>query len=164
MSSVEVTTSAKYDFDIATSNRKGAYFTSTAQLTLKKPGCYNRCVAPRGDIAQLGERGVRNAEVGGSSPPISTICGYGRPVPCQTGAAQPTGCAVDLAPLARRRERGYSVCAFQIQACRSGGTADALRSGRSTRKGVWVQIPPSAPHLYYRALVAQLDRAQPCGG
>ena len=27
----------------------------------------------RGDIAQLGERGVRNAEVGGSSPPISTI-------------------------------------------------------------------------------------------
>ena len=24
-----------------------------------------------GDIAQLGERGVRNAEVGGSSPPIS---------------------------------------------------------------------------------------------
>ena len=28
---------------------------------------------------------------------------------------------------------------------RSGGTADALRSGRSARKGVWVQIPPSAP-------------------
>ena len=29
-----------------------------------------------GDIAQLGERGVRNAEVGGSSPPISTTpCG-----------------------------------------------------------------------------------------
>ena len=29
--------------------------------------------APRyGDIAQLGERGVRIAEVGGSSPPIST--------------------------------------------------------------------------------------------
>ncbi len=27
----------------------------------------------RGDIAQLGERGVRNAEVGGSSPPISTM-------------------------------------------------------------------------------------------
>ena len=26
-----------------------------------------------GDIAQLGERGVRIAEVGGSSPPISTI-------------------------------------------------------------------------------------------
>ena len=26
----------------------------------------------RGDIAQQGERGVRNAEVGGSSPPIST--------------------------------------------------------------------------------------------
>ncbi len=25
-----------------------------------------------GDIAQLGERGVRNAEVGGSTPPIST--------------------------------------------------------------------------------------------
>ena len=30
----------------------------------------------KGDIAQLGERGVRNAEVGGSSPPISTTpCG-----------------------------------------------------------------------------------------
>lgn len=28
---------------------------------------------------------------------------------------------------------------------RSGGTVDALRSGRSTLKGVWVQIPPSAP-------------------
>ena len=29
--------------------------------------------APKsGDIAQQGERGVRNAEVGGSSPPIST--------------------------------------------------------------------------------------------
>ena len=28
----------------------------------------------RGDIAQLGERGVRNAEVGGSTPPISTKC------------------------------------------------------------------------------------------
>ena len=25
--------------------------------------------------------------------------------------------------------------------------ADALRSGRSIRKGVWVQIPPSAPPL-----------------
>ena len=28
---------------------------------------------------------------------------------------------------------------------RSGGTVDTLRSGRSARKGVWVQIPPSAP-------------------
>jgi hypothetical protein len=28
---------------------------------------------------------------------------------------------------------------------RSGGMADALRSGRSARMGVWVQIPPSAP-------------------
>jgi hypothetical protein len=28
---------------------------------------------------------------------------------------------------------------------RSGGTADALRSGRSVRRGVRVQIPPSAP-------------------
>ena len=36
------------------------------------PPCYNRRRTPRGDIAQLGERGVRNAEVGGSSPPIST--------------------------------------------------------------------------------------------
>jgi hypothetical protein len=29
--------------------------------------------------------------------------------------------------------------------CRSGGMADALRSGRSARKGVGVQISPSAP-------------------
>ncbi len=34
---------------------------------------YNARVQHRGDIAQLGERGVRNAEVGGSSPPISTM-------------------------------------------------------------------------------------------
>ena len=34
---------------------------------------YNQSTRLRGDIAQLGERGVRNAEVGGSSPPISTI-------------------------------------------------------------------------------------------
>ena len=27
-----------------------------------------------GDVAQLGERCVRNAQVGGSSPLISTIC------------------------------------------------------------------------------------------
>ena len=31
--------------------------------------------------------------------------------------------------------------------CRSGGTVDALRSGRSTPWGVWVQIPPSAPYF-----------------
>ena len=34
--------------------------------------CIIQSSAVRGDIAQLGERGVRNAEVGGSSPPIST--------------------------------------------------------------------------------------------
>ena len=33
-----------------------------------------------GDIAQLGERGVRNAEVGGSTPPISTTT-HSVPVP-----------------------------------------------------------------------------------
>ena len=33
---------------------------------------------------------------------------------------------------------------------RSGGTADALRSGRSTLMGVWVQIPPSAPKSPFR--------------
>ncbi len=51
--------------------------------------------------------------------------------------------------------------------------ADALRSGRSVRKGVGVQISPSAANLgedvrlawqVKEALVAQLDRAQPCGG
>ena len=34
--------------------------------------------------------------------------------------------------------------------------ADALRSGRSVRKGVGVQISPSAPRIK-DALVAQLD-------
>ena len=43
---------------------------------------------------------------------------------------------------------------------RGGGTADALRSGRSILSDVWVQIPPSAPnsnrlHGTHRALVAQ---------
>jgi glycerate kinase len=39
-----------------------------------------------GDIAQLGERGVRNAEVGGSSPPISTTIVAIQPSPgCQIG-------------------------------------------------------------------------------
>ena len=44
--------------------------------------------------------------------------------------------------------------------CRGGGMVDALRSGRSGLMPVWVQVPPSAQY----ALVAQLDRAQPCGG
>ena len=54
---------------------------------------------------------------------------------------------------------------------RSGGMADALRSGRSVLKDVRVQIPPSAPCGWGPRLnggeytpVAQLDRAQPCGG
>ena len=37
---------------------------------------------------------------------------------------------------------------------RGGGTADALRSGRSILTDVWVQIPPSAPNSFH-ALVAQ---------
>jgi hypothetical protein len=41
--------------------------------------------------------------------------------------------------------------------------ADALRSGRSVRKGMGVQLSPSAPSEE-NVLVAQLDRAQPCGG
>ena len=41
---------------------------------------------------------------------------------------------------------------------RSGGTADALRSGRSEHSLVWVQIPPSAPQL---ALVAQRIERSP---
>ena len=44
--------------------------------------------------------------------------------------------------------------------CRSGGTADALRSGRSVLKDVRVQIPPSAPsNDPLCAPVAQMDRA-----
>ena len=52
--------------------------------------------------------------------------------------------------------------------------ADALRSGRSARKGVRVRLSLSAPFfligvifiyaLLHNALVAQLDRAQPCEG
>ena len=36
-------------------------------------------------------------------------------------------------------------------ACRGGGTADALRSGRSVLTDVWVQIPPSAPKTISKA-------------
>src|SRR6187551_1767531 len=43
---------------------------------------------------------------------------------------------------------------------RSGGTADALRSGRSEHTLVWVQIPPSAP----TRAGSSVDRALPCGG
>ena len=39
-------------------------------MTDKEEVCYNLC-HERGDIAQLGERCVRIAEVGGSNPPIS---------------------------------------------------------------------------------------------
>src|SRR3990172_3569507 len=55
------------------------------------------------------------------------------------------------------------------RAGRGGGMADALRSGRSVRKGMGVQISPSAPPagllcrigaVWMQALVAQLDRAQ----
>ena len=50
---------------------------------------------------------------------------------------------------------------FARSARRGGGTADALRSGRSVRKGVRVRIPLSAPTfttayaVRYHALVAQ---------
>ncbi len=40
-------------------------------MTDKEEVCYNLC-RECGDIAQLGERCVRIAEVGGSNPPIST--------------------------------------------------------------------------------------------
>ena len=76
--------------------------------------------------------------------------------------------------------------------CRGGGTADALRSGRSVLTDVWVQIPPSAPpepgrsqslagltgqrvrehwnrypwnrHLVRSCACSSVDRALPCGG
>ena len=35
-----------------------------------------------------------------------------------------------------------------IISCRSGGKADALDSGSSARKGVWVQLPSSALFFY----------------
>src|SRR3989304_2198591 len=44
--------------------------------------------------------------------------------------------------------------------CRSGGMADALRSGRSVRKGVWVQIPPSAPDCTGGQAMAPISRAR----
>ncbi len=40
----------------------------------------------------------------------------------------------------------------RMVSCRSGGMADALRSGRSVRKDVRVQISPSAPHLHFKRL------------
>ena len=36
---------------------------------------------------------------------------------------------------------------FQVYIRRCGGMADALASGASARKGVWVQVPPSAPKI-----------------
>ena len=38
----------------------------------------------------------------------------------------------------------YNQCWHSPDACRSGGMADALRSGRSVRTDMWVQLPPSA--------------------
>ena len=42
---------------------------------------------------------------------------------------------------------------------RGGGTADALRSGRSARTGVWVQIPPSAPSYIMPGSQQLIERA-----
>ncbi len=50
-----------------------------------------------GDIAQLGERCVRNAEVGGSSPPISTM----------NGDIQGSGHKEKGAPVAQRTEQRF---------------------------------------------------------
>ena len=82
-------------------------------------GCtYNlMCPNGKGRLAQWLERLVHTEEVGGSTPPSPTM-------QIETIGAQ----AVDLA-----------------LSCRGGGTADALRSGRSVLTDVWVQIPPSAP-------------------
>ena len=43
-------------------------------LTVLKGRCYTAVAGSHlhGDIAQMGERGTRTAEVGGSTPPIST--------------------------------------------------------------------------------------------
>ena len=50
--------------------------THVVEVEVQGSHCYNPWAKAysrwNGDIAQLGERGVRNAEVGGSSPPIST--------------------------------------------------------------------------------------------
>ena len=55
---------------------KKGFEMSDAVLGVHLPGGANpegtTAWRPIGDIAQLGERCVRNAEVGGSSPPIST--------------------------------------------------------------------------------------------
>ena len=82
-------------------------------------GCtYNlMCPNGKGRLAQWLERLVHTEEVGGSTPPSPTM-------QIGTIGAQ----AVDLA-----------------LSCRGGGTADALRSGRSVLTGVGVQISSSAP-------------------
>ena len=42
--------------------------------------CYiGRCRAKRGRVAQMGERGVRNAEAEGSNPFASTMSSYAMP-------------------------------------------------------------------------------------
>ena len=55
--------------------------------------------------------------------------------------------AHDAADIETHSARVITFCAasIRIAARRSGGTADALRSGRSVLTGVGVQIPPSAP-------------------
>src|SRR3990172_10182023 len=71
--------------------------------------------------------------------------------------------SVGRALASHARGRRFKSCtAHHRDARRSGGMADALRSGRSVRKGVGVQIPPSAPDYtwaryrpQYCALVAQ---------
>ena len=45
-------------------------------------------------------------------------------------------CIIDIADNAKKSK------------CRCGGMADALASGASARKGVWVQVPPSAPKKF----------------
>ena len=96
-----------------------------------------------GRLAQWLERSLHTREVRGSSPrlPTSEQSAFSH----RLSNSKATG--------ADRWEAGEWLC-------RSGGTADALRSGRSARKGVGVQISPSARAFCYdgiglRALVAQ---------
>ena len=125
----------------------------------------------------MAEQGTHKPRVAGSSPAAAT-----------TAPAQPKRVRLGrLAQLARAsgshpEGRRFKSSIAHQGSRRSGGMADALRSGRSARKGVGVQISPSAPpsffkgaraggspprpHLRrsYRALVAQWIRALPCGG
>ena len=94
-----------------------------------------------GDIAQLGERGVRNAEVGGSSPPISTTC----PCSSEDGAAaslsRPAGGGPSGAPRTTQEQR-----TTQSREPRREPRRSVAQPGRSAGlQNQWSRVPILRP-------------------